>query len=72
MIPNIEVIYILVKASGFKLIWFNIMRILIENVVSKCVFVAMFLGCTSTGRMGLCFFCGSMSGNSRMLNRQWF
>ena len=30
---------------------------------SKCVFVAMFLGCTSTGRVGLCF-CGSMSRNS--------
>ena len=56
MIPNIEVIYILVKASRFKLIWFNIMRILIENDVSKCVFVAVFLGCTSTGRVDLCFF----------------
>ena len=38
---------------------------------AKFVFVAMFLGCTSTGRVGLCF-CGSMSRNSRRLNRQCF
>ena len=35
--------------------------------------VAVLLGCTSTGRVGL-WFCGSMSLNSRRLNRQvfWF
>ena len=38
---------------------------------TKYVFVAVFLGCTRTGRVGLCF-CGSMSRNSRRLNRQWF
>ena len=35
------------------------------------IFAAAFLGCTSTGRVGLCF-CGSMSRNSRRFNRQWF
>ena len=42
------------------------------GIEPNCLFfVAVFLGCTSTGRVGLCF-CGSKSRNSRRLNWQWF
>ena len=40
-------------------------------LLTDCMFAAMFLGCTSTGRVGLCFLC-SFSRNSLRLNRQWF
>ena len=39
--------------------------------LKELLFVAVFLGCTSTGRVCL-WLCGSMSGNTRRLNRQWF
>ena len=44
----------------------------IEPAIMLFLFVAVFLGCTSTGRVGFYFFCGSLFRNSRRLNRQWF
>ena len=52
--------------------WFTRHRFIpYTTAASLDFFVAVFLGCTSTGRVGLCF-CGSMSRNSRRLNWQWF
>ena len=42
-----------------------------HSLFFKMLFVAVFLGCTSTAWVGL-WFCGSMSRNPRRLNRQLF
>ena len=47
--------------GGFMFLWFYVPE-------TYCLFEAVFLGCTSTGRVGL-WFCGR---STRRLNRPWF